>query len=227
MKMSERTNTSRGQGRQAYNQRRRDTFREKKSNQVDAADKERIRSKLFVGTDEEEAGLRLQQQAIAQAKALSVTTRGIGIGTSKVVAVTSMHGPNINIPDIYALYRVFLAMFEAKMEYVRRNLGIIIPNTEAISNYRYDSSFITICQSVTMVPTRIRNILNAIGVLELDGRSIDVAENANLVNEKLEAGLKEVSEYGKTIVNEFDKIVKACIVFYDDIYFRMKYKTDS
>lgn len=55
------------------------------------------------------------------------------------------------------------------MELIKRSCAVIIQNQAAISMYTYDMTYLSVCQAITMVPTPIRKIINAVGIVEVDG----------------------------------------------------------
>lgn len=86
--------------------------------------------------------MRLQQQKIAQSVTMSVTTRDVGIGTTQMAAIINMYSPNVVVPNIYGMYRVFLALLEAKLELIRRTYAVIIQDMSVIHTYVYAATFL-------------------------------------------------------------------------------------
>ncbi|CAB3241786.1 unnamed protein product [Arctia plantaginis] len=90
-----------------------ENFRDKQSTSRHEATRESIKDELFAGVEDEFN--RLAEQQTMHANMLSVTSRGIGFGTTHLTYVATQYSDNIRIPNIYSQYRAYLALFEAKV----------------------------------------------------------------------------------------------------------------
>jgi hypothetical protein len=160
----------RGRGsasRSSYNFKRKEKFREDKGDREVQLDQERIKDKLFVGTaGEDDALARLQESQTLKAITLSITTRGIGFGLCHLVFLSSSYNNRITIPNIYAMYRSYLGVVEAKLQLIKRDYPLPARNSESTYDYQIDATVLSVAQTVTVAPEPIRRIINAIGIIK-------------------------------------------------------------
>lgn len=129
---------------------------------------EEIRRKMFVGTNEEDALARLSEQQTLKAITLSITTRGIGFGICHLTFISISYHETIQVPNIYAMYRVFLGLLEAKVESIKSDLPVVPRITDHVKSLGVTSDMLRVAQSVTIVPEPIRKIINAIGYVKYE-----------------------------------------------------------
>lgn len=70
------------------------------------------------------------------------------------------------VPSIYAMYRVFHGIFEAKLESLKQSYPLPARNVIHVYQYEVDATFLRLCQTITVTPEPIRRIINAIGILK-------------------------------------------------------------
>ncbi|XP_026474001.1 uncharacterized protein LOC113377792 [Ctenocephalides felis] len=111
---------------------------------------------------------RLAEKQVLQSKMLSVTSRGIGVGTTHLTYVAKQYDENIRVPNIYAQFRAYLALFEAKLMNVVEHFPIVPRFADHINTHRgLNAEFLrTIIRSFSFVPTPIKRIIDAIGILK-------------------------------------------------------------
>ncbi|CAB3252423.1 unnamed protein product [Arctia plantaginis] len=157
-------------GRQLYQRGRVTNMRRTKGAVEMSSLQDEIRKKMFVGTNEEDALARLSEQQTLKAITLSITTRGIGLGICHLTFISISYHENIRVPSIYAMYRVFLGLLEAKLEAIKSDLPVIPRVTDHIKHPGVTSDMLRVAQSVTIVPEPIRRIINAIGYLKYEDK---------------------------------------------------------
>ncbi|CAG4960795.1 unnamed protein product [Colias eurytheme] len=112
-------------GRQQYQRSRVSQMRKTKGAETMLNLHEEIRKKMFVGSNEEDALARLSEQQTLKAITLSITTRGIGLGLCHLTFISISYHENIQVPNIYSMYRVFLGLLEAKIEAIKSDLPVV------------------------------------------------------------------------------------------------------
>lgn len=98
------------------------------------ANRERIKESMFAGVDMEEYN-RLAEQQVLQSKMLSVTSRGVGMGTVHLTYVAKQYDERARIPSIYSQYRAYLALLEAKLMDIIQHFPIIPRYSEYINKH--------------------------------------------------------------------------------------------
>lgn len=129
---------------------------------------EEIKKKMFVGTSEDDALARLSEQQTLKAITLSITTRGIGLGTCHLAFISISYYENIRVPSCYAMYRVFLGLLEAKIEAIKTDLPVVPRLVDQIKQPRVNSDMLRAAQTVTIIPEPIRRVINAIGYVKYE-----------------------------------------------------------
>ncbi|CAB3221954.1 unnamed protein product [Arctia plantaginis] len=157
-------------GRQIYQRGRVTTMRRTKGADAMAILQEKIREKMYVGSNEEDALNRLSEQQTLKAITLSITTRGIGFGICHLTFISISYYENIRVPSMYAMYRVFLGLLEAKLESIKADLPVVPRLTEHIKQPGVTSDMLRAAQSVTIVPEPIRRIINAVGYVKYEDK---------------------------------------------------------
>ncbi|KOB64527.1 Uncharacterized protein OBRU01_24127 [Operophtera brumata] len=155
-------------GRKVYQRGRVATMRVAKGEAVVRDLRDKIRDTLFVGSHEDDALARLSEQQTLKAITLSITTRGIGLGICHLTYISISYHDTIRIPNIYAMYRVFLGLLEAKLEAIKTDLPIVPRHTEHTQALGVTSDMLRAAQSITIVPEPIRKIINAIGYVKYE-----------------------------------------------------------
>lgn len=98
---------------------------------------------------------------------LSITTRGIGLGLCHLnfIAV-SYH--EITVPSVYAQYRVFLAVLEAKLENLKTSYPLPARDSDLVYPYQVNADLLHVAQTVTIAPEPIKRLVNAVGIVSYD-----------------------------------------------------------
>lgn len=110
---------------------------------------------------------RLAEQQVLQSKMLSVTSRGVGIGTTHLTYVAKQYDERIRVPSIHAQYRAYLALFEAKLMNVVEHYPLVPRFSEHINAHvGLNAEFLRIIKTFSFVPTPIKKIIDAIGILK-------------------------------------------------------------
>ncbi|CAB3224865.1 unnamed protein product [Arctia plantaginis] len=68
------------------------------------------------------------------------------------------------------MYRVFLGLDEAKLEYIKRESPVVPRLTQATYEYGVTSDMLRVAQAVTIAPEPIKKIINAIGHLKYEDK---------------------------------------------------------
>lgn len=153
---------SRGSTHQRRSNQRMEDHREKKGTEVRDANRDKIKDELFAGVEDEFN--RLAEVQTLQANMLSVTSRGIGFGTTHLTYVATQYADNIRIPNIYSQYRAYLALFEAKVMNIVPQYPLIPRFAKAVNQHEgLNADFLRIIKTFTFVPTPIKRIVDAIG----------------------------------------------------------------
>ncbi|CAB3233229.1 unnamed protein product [Arctia plantaginis] len=131
---------------------------------------EEIKKELFVGMDDDMLA-RLAEPQTLQPLMLPVTSRGIGMATVQLSFTARQYSQDIRVPDIYAQYRVYLGLLEAKILSLKSNFTMIPRYTDSV--YQHEGmtpSIIKILRTCTVAPVTIKKIVDAVGVLTHDER---------------------------------------------------------
>lgn len=67
---------------------------------------------------------------------LPVTSRNIGLATTSLAYTANQYRQNLPIPNVYQMYRVYLAAFEAKIIRVRKESGLMLRQPETIYDHK-------------------------------------------------------------------------------------------
>ncbi|CAB3259280.1 unnamed protein product [Arctia plantaginis] len=144
-----------------------ESFRDKQSVARHDATRESIKDELFAGVEDEFN--RLAEQQTMQASMLSVTSRGIGFGTTHLTYVATQYADNIRIPNIYSQFRAYLALFEAKVMDLVPHYPILPRFVEETNQHQgLNAEFLKIIKTFTFVPTPIKKLIDAIGILKFE-----------------------------------------------------------
>lgn len=109
---------------------------------------------------------------------LSITTRGIGFGICHLIHMSSYYD-TIRIPNIYAMYRVFLGLLECKLEAIKTDPPVVPRLTEHTQTLGVTNHMLDVAKLVPIVPEPIRKIVNAIGWVEREEKIYVPAIAAN------------------------------------------------
>lgn len=110
---------------------------------------------------------RIGENHTLKAITLTITTRAIGFGLCHLSFIAvSYH--EINVPSIYAQYRVFLAIVEAKLESLKHAYPIAASDPEMAYPYRVSAELLHVAQTVTVAPEPMKRVINAIGIVHHD-----------------------------------------------------------
>ncbi|CAH0404107.1 unnamed protein product [Chilo suppressalis] len=170
--------------RQTYQRGRVDQMRQQKGKVTMDNLQNELRAKLFVGSNENDALARLSEQQTLKAITLSITTRGIGIGICHLSYIAISYHTNIQIPSIYAFYRVSLGLLEAKLENIKKDMSVVPRYTEHCYQYRVTSDMLRVAQSVAIVPEPIKRIIDAVGHLTYEDKMYTPAVAAEVYDRR-------------------------------------------
>lgn len=125
--------------------------------------KEGLDSKLGVGLKEIEDALnRIEATKTMNAVTLLVTTRTMGFCAAQIYFHCSKQRNPVYC-DIYAFYRINLAMFEAKLYYIRRNQELPTLNFQDIYDVPYRPEYLGVTSTITALPDQVARVLKALG----------------------------------------------------------------
>lgn len=127
-----------------------------------------IRATLHPGaTSSEDLLAKIGETHTLKAITLSISTRAIGFGLCHLnfIAVTYNE---IQIPNVYSQYRVFLAVLEAKLENLKRHYPLPARDTELVERYQVDAMLLHVAQTATIAPEPIQRVINAVGIITYD-----------------------------------------------------------
>lgn len=163
--------SSRGKrGSKARSSNRMEDFRRRKSTEYAEAYQEEIRKTLLVGVHgEDDALARLGETQQQRACTLSVTTRGVGLGICQTMYTAITINENILLPSVYSLYRIFLAVTEAKLESLKSDYPLTSRHSDLTFKYSISSKMQHLARTVTVAPTPLVKLINAIGIIKKDG----------------------------------------------------------
>ena len=74
----------------------------------------------------------------------------------------------IVVPNVYAQYRVFLAVLEAKLENLKTAYPLPARDTDLVYNYQVNADLLRVAQTVTIAPEPIKRLINAVGIVSHD-----------------------------------------------------------
>lgn len=92
----------------------------------------------------------------------TISTRGIGFGTSLLLYVTDRYKKNIDLPDVNQLYRVFLGILESKMQEMIGTYGDCVIDIGHVRKRKLQE-FISTSKRVTRLPEPINRIIKTAG----------------------------------------------------------------
>lgn len=145
-------------------------FRKDMSHKNEAVYQEDLKKLLFVGTHgEEDALARLGEAQQLRAITLSITTRSIGFGIAQTMFTAITINENILPPPCYSLYRIFLAMLEAKLEGLKTDYPLVSRDTARTFQYISNPRLQHLAHTVTVAPTPIAKAISAVGLIKRDG----------------------------------------------------------
>lgn len=148
-----------------YNTQRMESHRFKTGHQSLINNQEEIKSEIFAFVTNEQLE-KLTSNVNKKAQMLPVTSRNVGLSTVSLAYAATHYRQNLAVPDIYAMYRVFLAAFESKIITLRKQSGLLIRNPEAIYPHTAArANFIEDIARFNAYPLAIKMIIDAIGVV--------------------------------------------------------------
>ncbi|CAB3231921.1 unnamed protein product [Arctia plantaginis] len=115
------------QARKDYNNKRMEDHRLKTGYQTLINNQEDIKSEIFAFISNEQLE-KLTQNVNKKPQMLPVTSQVVGLATANLTYTTRHYRRNLEIPDIYQMYRFFLAAFEAKIIRIRKESGLMLRN---------------------------------------------------------------------------------------------------
>lgn len=124
-----------------------------------------IKSEIFAFVTNEQLE-KLTSNVNKKPQMLPVTSRNIGISTVSLLHTANQYRENLQMPDMYAMFRVFLASFEAKIIKLRKESGISLRNSEAIySHSTARANFMEDIARFSAYPLAVKMTIDAIGVV--------------------------------------------------------------
>lgn len=143
---------------------------EKSTLNADELYQDELRKQLMVGTSSADDALaRLGETQTLKAITLSITTRGIGFGICQTLFTAVTINENIIPPSCHVLFRIFLATFEAKMELLKTDYPLVSRDSELTFNYSASARLQHLAKTVTVAPTPLVSLINAVGIVKRDG----------------------------------------------------------
>lgn len=130
--------------------------------------KDVIKSTLHPGANSSEDLLaKIGETHTLKTITLSISTRAIGFGICHLnfIAVTYNE---LQVPNVYSQYRVFLAVLEAKLENLKKSYPLPARDTDLVARYQVDATLLHVAQTVTIAPEPIQRVINAIGIITHD-----------------------------------------------------------
>lgn len=127
-----------------------------------------IKSTLHPGAkSSDEVLAKIGENHTLKAITLTITTRGIGLGLCHLSFIAvSYH--EIVVPSVYAQYRVFLAVLEAKLKNLKTAYPLPARDTELAYPYQVSADLLHVAQTVTIAPEPIKRLVNAVGIINYD-----------------------------------------------------------
>lgn len=148
-----------------FNTKRMEQHRFKTGMQTTINNQEDIKSEIFAFVTNEQLE-KLTSNYNKKAQMLPVTSRNVGISTVSLLYTSIHYRHNLVIPNIYSMYRVFLAAFEARIINLRKQSGIMLRNSEAIyPHLTARANFIEDISRFNAYPLAIKMIVDAIGIV--------------------------------------------------------------
>lgn len=142
-------------------------MREKKGAETVKEYNEKLKEKWLPGVDTaEKLETRLKEIANQKAQILSVTTRGVGVNLLTSLFTSSAHRKDIPTPNLYSMYRVSMAVIEAKMQSMKQNYPIPPRFTEETAQLNNSADFERVCRSIIFLPRPVATLVNSIGIVK-------------------------------------------------------------
>ncbi|XP_046415809.1 uncharacterized protein LOC124177470 [Neodiprion fabricii] len=162
------TRTRASSSRGAYQKKRFSSHRTERNTETSNLLSDELRKKLYPGVKDEMSAMdRLEAYNTSKAITLTITTRAIGMGTLHIFSCLFEFN---NIPirgSIYQLYRVSLAVLEAKVQYVQRGIASIQNNEDDYKHNTFNEEWLQAAKAVIVLPDQISSIINAIGKISV------------------------------------------------------------
>lgn len=125
-----------------------------------------IRSKLFAGvTDAAGAVGHLGTISTHQPIPTPITSRGVGFAACAFCKALSSYG-GFEMPSIYAVYRSFLGIFEAKMRRAKIRFPAVNPLPHDCREFLLSPNWIEVMNTATIAPEPLFSILTSMGILK-------------------------------------------------------------
>nr|QYW05750.1 MAG: coat protein [Partitiviridae sp.] len=154
-------------GRKKYNEKRAQQMREKKGQECVDAYNDRIKEKWIPGVETaEKLEIRLKETANQRAQMLSVSTRGVGVNLLTSIFTTTAYKNDIPTPNLYSLYRVTMAVLEAKIQSLKQNYPIPPRFSDEVAYLNNSADFERVCRSVIFLPKPLTTIVNSVGIVK-------------------------------------------------------------
>jgi hypothetical protein len=149
--------------RRAYNTKRTDSMRASREKESMRQIQEALDAKLGVGLKEVEDALnQIEANKTLKAVTLLVTTRTMGFCAAQIYFQCSAQRNPVYC-NIYAFYRVNLALFEAQLYNIQKVQEAPIQFSEEVYQVPTRPDFMQIAQTVNAYPDRIGRVLKAVG----------------------------------------------------------------
>lgn len=147
-----------------------ETFRKETSHRNEEAYHEDLKKALMIGIHgENDALAKLGETQQLKAMTLSITTRGIGFGITQTLFTAYSINENIILPSSLTLYRISLALLEAKLEALKEDYPLVARNSAITYPYDVSSRLNHLAKTITVAPTPLVKSINALGIIKRDG----------------------------------------------------------
>ncbi|XP_046628200.1 uncharacterized protein LOC124309028 [Neodiprion virginianus] len=125
---------------------------------------EELKKKFYPGvTDNMSAMDRLEAYNTSKVITLTVTTRAVGFSTMHIFACLYEFNNVLMRGSIYQIYRVALAVFEAKIQFTQRGVSLIMNNEEDFKHQTFNEDWMQAAKAVVVLPDQLSTIINAVG----------------------------------------------------------------
>lgn len=156
-------------GRDKYQATRDDEFKKKQGAQTQEKFKTTVKKTLVTGLPTmEQLLLKIEENNAHVTVNMPITTRGIGLSLVYMYYTTATV-KDLILPDIYAIYRVGLALVESKLQLARREYTLPQRTPELVYNYNQEAALSAVLREITVFPEPIKRIINALGVIRYEG----------------------------------------------------------
>lgn len=141
-----------------FNKQRMEEHRYKTGMKTMQANQDSIKSEIFAFVTNEQLE-KLTSNVTKKSQMLPISTRTVGLATTNLIYTATQHKETIALPNIYQMFRVFLAALELKIIKLRKESGVIYEHPNARAGFMEDAARFNI------FPLHIKMLIDAIGVV--------------------------------------------------------------